>query len=163
MSLQHACVAALLVLTGCAKVEGAGDVCGAALVLTTRVNQQQRLAVNSPGVWNSRETWGWVSEERYGLRHPWVDAVGPVRVGFGVGAAAPEGRDGCLHCCLVLSWPAVIGPNVSIHPFPRTLSSCLHSLAEGPLLRLVVPGSGSMSGRLPHCRQNTTPLACPPP
>jgi hypothetical protein len=47
--LQHACVGALLVCCGCAKVEGASNVRGAAVVLTARVNQQQCVAVNGPG------------------------------------------------------------------------------------------------------------------
>jgi hypothetical protein len=48
VSLQHACVGALLVCCGCAKVEGACDVSGATVVLTARVNQQQCVAINSP-------------------------------------------------------------------------------------------------------------------
>lgn len=48
MALQHARVAAPLVLAGAAKVHGARDVCGAAVVLAARVDQQQRLGVHSP-------------------------------------------------------------------------------------------------------------------
>jgi hypothetical protein len=48
VSLQHARVAAPLVLAGAAKVHGARDVCGAAVVLAARVDQQQRVGINSP-------------------------------------------------------------------------------------------------------------------
>jgi hypothetical protein len=48
VALQHARVAAPLVLCGLAEVHGASDVCGSAVVLAARVNQQQRVGVNSP-------------------------------------------------------------------------------------------------------------------
>jgi hypothetical protein len=48
VALQYARVAAPLVLCGLAEVHGARNVCCTAVVLATRVNQQQRVGVNSP-------------------------------------------------------------------------------------------------------------------